>query len=74
MSRTWLITGSSRGFGLELTRAVLERGDRVLVTARRLVGRWWDWMGRQPRWVQITVGVLGLAFTAAVSLGAWYLF
>src|SRR5256714_1630238 len=34
MSRTWLITGSSRGFGLELTRAVLESGDRVLATAR----------------------------------------
>ena len=35
MSSTWLITGSSRGFGLELTRAVLESGDRVLATARR---------------------------------------
>jgi NAD(P)-dependent dehydrogenase (short-subunit alcohol dehydrogenase family) len=35
MSGTWLITGSSRGFGLELTRAVLESGDRVLATARR---------------------------------------
>src|SRR4051795_10454687 len=35
MSRTWLITGSSRGFGLQLTRAVLESGDRVLATARR---------------------------------------
>ena len=35
MSRTWLITGSSRGFGRELTRAVLESGDRVLATARR---------------------------------------
>src|SRR3954464_5257982 len=35
MNRTWLITGSSRGFGLELTRAVLESGDRVLATARR---------------------------------------
>src|ERR1700757_3824893 len=35
MLRTWLITGSSRGFGLELTRAVLESGDRVLATARR---------------------------------------
>src|SRR5260370_1563735 len=35
MSRTWLIPGSSRGFGLELTRGVLESGDRVLATARR---------------------------------------
>ena len=35
MSRTWLITGSSRGFGRELTRVALETGDRVVVTARR---------------------------------------
>lgn len=35
MSRTWLITGSSRGFGRELARVALEDGDRVLATARR---------------------------------------
>ncbi len=35
MSRTWLITGSSRGFGRELTQAVLESGDEVVATARR---------------------------------------
>jgi NAD(P)-dependent dehydrogenase (short-subunit alcohol dehydrogenase family) len=33
--RTWLITGSSRGFGAELVTAVLESGDAVLATARR---------------------------------------
>jgi NAD(P)-dependent dehydrogenase (short-subunit alcohol dehydrogenase family) len=30
-----LITGSSRGFGWELAKAVLESGDRVVATARR---------------------------------------
>src|SRR3954447_23801404 len=35
MSRTWLITGSSRGLGRALTTAVLDSGDRVLATARR---------------------------------------
>jgi NAD(P)-dependent dehydrogenase (short-subunit alcohol dehydrogenase family) len=35
MSRTWLITGASRGFGRNLTEAVLEAGDAVLATARR---------------------------------------
>jgi NAD(P)-dependent dehydrogenase (short-subunit alcohol dehydrogenase family) len=34
MSRTWLITGSSRGLGRELAKAVLESGDRVVATAR----------------------------------------
>ena len=35
MSKTWLVTGSSRGLGLELTKAVLEAGDRVVATARK---------------------------------------
>jgi NAD(P)-dependent dehydrogenase (short-subunit alcohol dehydrogenase family) len=29
----WLITGASRGFGLELTRQALDRGDQVAATA-----------------------------------------
>jgi NAD(P)-dependent dehydrogenase (short-subunit alcohol dehydrogenase family) len=32
--KTWLITGTSRGFGRRWTQAVLERGDRVAATAR----------------------------------------
>ncbi|MDX6264613.1 MAG: hypothetical protein QOH84_6301 [Kribbellaceae bacterium] len=35
MSKTWLITGSSRGLGRELTKAVLAGGDRVVATARK---------------------------------------
>ena len=35
MSRTWLITGASRGFGRRLAEAVLESGEQVLATARR---------------------------------------
>lgn len=35
MSKTWLITGASRGFGRSLTEAVLETGDAVVATARR---------------------------------------
>lgn len=34
MSRTWLITGASRGFGRKLTEAVLDSGERALATAR----------------------------------------
>src|SRR3954469_18741933 len=33
-SKTWFITGTSRGFGREWTIAALERGDRVAATAR----------------------------------------
>src|SRR5246127_5527947 len=33
-SKTWFISGTSRGFGREWTKAALERGDRVAGTAR----------------------------------------
>jgi NAD(P)-dependent dehydrogenase (short-subunit alcohol dehydrogenase family) len=33
-TKTWFITGASRGFGRAWTRAALERGDRVAATAR----------------------------------------
>jgi NAD(P)-dependent dehydrogenase (short-subunit alcohol dehydrogenase family) len=36
MTRTWFITGASKGFGREWTEAALGRGDRVAATARRL--------------------------------------
>lgn len=34
MSKTWLITGANRGFGLEIAKAALADGDRVVATAR----------------------------------------
>src|SRR3954470_17648249 len=33
-SKTWFITGTSRGFGREWAVAALDRGDRVAATAR----------------------------------------
>jgi len=33
--RVWFVTGGSRGFGRALAAAVLERGERLIVTARR---------------------------------------
>jgi len=34
MRRTWLVTGSSRGFGRALCEAILDAGDNLLATAR----------------------------------------
>ena len=36
MNRTWLITGTSAGFGPALARAALTAGDNVVATARRV--------------------------------------
>lgn len=35
MTKTWLITGASRGFGRCITEKLLARGDRVIATVRR---------------------------------------
>ena len=32
--KTWFITGASRGFGMEITKAVLASGDKVVATVR----------------------------------------
>jgi NAD(P)-dependent dehydrogenase (short-subunit alcohol dehydrogenase family) len=36
LTKTWFITGASKGFGREWSEAALERGDSVAATARRL--------------------------------------
>jgi NAD(P)-dependent dehydrogenase (short-subunit alcohol dehydrogenase family) len=40
-SQVWFITGTSRGFGLEIARAALDRGHSVVAAARnpQAVGR-----------------------------------
>lgn len=35
MRRTWLITGVSSGFGFEMTKQLLEKGDTVIGTVRK---------------------------------------
>ena len=35
MSRTWLITGVSSGFGYEMTKQLLDKGDTVIGTVRK---------------------------------------
>lgn len=34
MSKVWLVTGSSRGLGMEIAKAVLAAGDRIVASAR----------------------------------------
>ena len=36
MSKTWFITGTSKGFGRIWAEAALDRGDRVVATARKI--------------------------------------
>jgi NAD(P)-dependent dehydrogenase (short-subunit alcohol dehydrogenase family) len=36
-SKVWLVTGASRGIGLEIVKAALENGDKVVATVRKEV-------------------------------------
>ncbi|HCL3894583.1 TPA: SDR family NAD(P)-dependent oxidoreductase, partial [Pseudomonas aeruginosa] len=36
MSKTWFVTGASRGIGAEIVKAALAAGDRVVATGRDL--------------------------------------
>ncbi len=58
----WLIIFA----GLGVLATEYERASRLLNFARRQVGRWTDWVKRQPRWIQALTGLAGLVFLAAV--------
>jgi NAD(P)-dependent dehydrogenase (short-subunit alcohol dehydrogenase family) len=57
MSKTWLITGSSRGLGRDLVHAALAAGDRVVATARRVsdLGALRERYGERVRSVELDV-------------------
>ena len=69
MTRTWLITGCSSGFGREVARAALAAGDTVVATARspeKLAGL--APAGAEDRLDAIALDVTdGAAITAAVA-------
>jgi NAD(P)-dependent dehydrogenase (short-subunit alcohol dehydrogenase family) len=75
MSRTWLITGTSSGFGRHLTEQLLDRGDRVAATARRpealddLAARYGDRLWRARLDVTDTTALREVVDRAFTELG-----
>jgi uncharacterized protein (TIGR02611 family) len=45
----------------------------LLRFVRRTVGTWTAWLGRQPRWLSVLLGALGLLTLGVVVAGAWLL-
>lgn len=74
MTKTWFITGASRGMGRELTEQALERGDTVAATMRRpdqlddLAARWGDRLWRRALDVTDAEAVRGVVGEAFASL------
>ncbi|SOD74217.1 uncharacterized protein (TIGR02611 family) [Jatrophihabitans sp. GAS493] len=57
--------------GLGVWATEFEWASRLLSFAREQVRRWTDWILRQPRVIQLLIGLLGILFLAAVIYGTW---
>ncbi len=60
-TKVWLITGASSGFGKALAEAVIAKGDRVAITARRLDRLQAIARGREDRVLPLAVDVTDAA-------------
>jgi uncharacterized protein (TIGR02611 family) len=65
----WLVIFA--GLGIWATEFAWAKS--LLTFVRRSVGAWTAWLSRQPRWLAVLVGALGLIVLAAVAWGAWTL-
>lgn len=65
----WLVIFA--GLGIWATEFAWARS--LLRFVRRTVGAWTAWLGRQPRWLTVLVGALGLIVVAAVVWVGWML-
>ena len=55
--KTWIITGASRGFGSDITEAVLNSGDRVIATVRNKADELKSRFNNNPNLLVVTMDV-----------------
>ncbi|WP_405520136.1 SDR family NAD(P)-dependent oxidoreductase [Spirosoma sp. KNUC1025] len=55
--KTWFITGAARGFGFEITKAVLASGDNVVATVRSRVEEFSAQFNKDPNLLVVTMDV-----------------
>lgn len=65
----WLIIFA--GLGIWATEFAWARS--ILRVVRHAVARWTAWITRQPRWLAVLVGGIGLVAVVAVAVGVWTL-
>lgn len=71
--RTWFITGANRGLGLEIARAALEAGDKVVATARnpKQIDEALDGFPERLHTIRLDVTDLKAVEEAVISAQAW---
>jgi uncharacterized protein (TIGR02611 family) len=65
----WLVIFA--GLGIWATEFAWAKS--LLRFVQRTVNAWTAWLKRQPRWLTVLVGALGLVVLAAVAWGVWML-
>jgi len=55
--KVWFITGASKGFGFQITKAALAAGDRVVATVRKNAAHVYDQLGGAERSLVVTLDV-----------------
>ena len=56
-TKTWIITGASRGFGLEISKAVMASGDNVVATVRNKPEELADKLEHHPKLHVVTLDI-----------------
>ena len=59
--------------GLGIWATEFEWARSLLKRVQRTVRKWTAWVERQPRWLSVLVGALGLIVLEAAAIGAWLL-
>jgi uncharacterized protein (TIGR02611 family) len=65
----WLVVFA--GLGIWATEFAWAKS--LLAFVRRTVGAWTAWLKRQPYWLTVLVGAVGVIVLAAVALAGWLL-
>lgn len=60
--------------GLGILSTEFTWAERLLSGARRFLVEWTSWVARQPRWEQVLIGGLGLAFLVVLAGAGWLVY
>lgn len=60
--------------GLGILATEFKWAEWLSSLARRFLRVWASWVARQPRWAQVLIGGLGLAFLAVLAGAGWLVY
>ena len=55
--KTWFVTGASKGFGYEISKAALQAGDKVVATVRKNMSELYASLDNHPNLLVVEMDV-----------------